>query len=116
MATQVRTFSGLRGSALSIAIACVAGTDLAYAMRNMKSESTLTSCRLFGYDQGVTGGLLNLPSFTKQFPEICATTECLDGKSEHEKYHRSLIQGKSSPSLRLKTRHAEGDLKIEIRR
>lgn len=26
--------------------------------------------RLFGYDQGVTGGLLDLPSFKKYFPEI----------------------------------------------
>lgn len=26
--------------------------------------------RLFGYDQGVTGGLLDLPSFTKYFPDI----------------------------------------------
>lgn len=25
---------------------------------------------LFGYDQGITGGLLDLPSFTKYFPEI----------------------------------------------
>lgn len=25
---------------------------------------------LFGYDQGVTGGLLDLPSFTKYFPDI----------------------------------------------
>jgi hypothetical protein len=26
--------------------------------------------RLFGYDQGVTGGLLDLPSFIKYFPAI----------------------------------------------
>lgn len=26
--------------------------------------------RLFGYDQGVTGGLLDLPSFIKHFPDI----------------------------------------------
>lgn len=26
--------------------------------------------RLFGYDQGVTGGLLDLPSFVKYFPSI----------------------------------------------
>lgn len=31
---------------------------------------TVISCRLFGYDQGITGGLLDLPSFTKYFPEI----------------------------------------------
>ncbi len=30
----------------------------------------MTMTRLFGYDQGITGGLLDLPSFTKYFPEI----------------------------------------------
>lgn len=31
---------------------------------------TFLSGRLFGYDQGVTGGILDLPSFTKYFPAI----------------------------------------------
>ncbi|KAH7073607.1 general substrate transporter [Paraphoma chrysanthemicola] len=47
-------FYGLRGVKLNIAIAIVAGTDFA----------------LFGYDQGVMGGLLTLPSFLRYFPEI----------------------------------------------
>ncbi|KAK0880004.1 hypothetical protein LTR87_006216 [Friedmanniomyces endolithicus] len=47
-------FYGLRGTKLNIAIAIVAGTDFA----------------LFGYDQGVMGGLLTLNSFLKYFPQI----------------------------------------------
>ena len=31
--------------------------------------------RLFGYDQGVTGGLLDLPAFIKHFPEIDTSGE-----------------------------------------
>lgn len=49
-----KKFYGLTGTKLNIAIAVVAGTDFA----------------LFGYDQGVMGGLLTLPSFTRYFPEI----------------------------------------------
>ncbi|KAK1825202.1 hypothetical protein LTR12_000002 [Friedmanniomyces endolithicus] len=47
-------FYGLRGTKLNIAIAIVAGTDFA----------------LFGYDQGVMGGLLTLNSFLRYFPQI----------------------------------------------
>ncbi|KAK3673630.1 hypothetical protein LTR78_006535 [Recurvomyces mirabilis] len=47
-------FYGLRGTRLNIAIAVIAGTDFA----------------LFGYDQGVMGGLLTLKSFLKYFPQI----------------------------------------------
>jgi len=47
-------FYGLKGTKLNIAIAVIAGTDFA----------------LFGYDQGVMGGLLTLGSFIKYFPEI----------------------------------------------
>lgn len=47
-------YYGLRGTKLNIAIAIIAGTDFA----------------LFGYDQGVMGGLLTLPSFLKLFPQI----------------------------------------------
>ncbi|KAH8726054.1 general substrate transporter [Phaeosphaeriaceae sp. PMI808] len=50
----MKKFYGLRGLKLNVAIAIVAGTDFA----------------LFGYDQGVMGGLLTLPSFLKHFPEI----------------------------------------------
>ncbi|WPH00781.1 general substrate transporter [Acrodontium crateriforme] len=47
-------FYGLRGTRLNVAIAIVAGCDFA----------------LFGYDQGVLGGLLTLNSFLKYFPQI----------------------------------------------
>lgn len=50
----MKKFYGLTGTKLNIAIAVVAGTDFA----------------LFGYDQGVMGGLLTLKSFLKYFPEI----------------------------------------------
>lgn len=49
-----KPFYGLTGTKLNIAIAVVAGTDFA----------------LFGYDQGVLGGLLTLGSFLRYFPEI----------------------------------------------
>ncbi|KAF2003018.1 general substrate transporter [Amniculicola lignicola CBS 123094] len=51
---MVGKYYGLRGLNLNIAIAVIAGTDFA----------------LFGYDQGVMGGLLTLPSFLRLFPEI----------------------------------------------
>ncbi|KAL6154261.1 hypothetical protein ACJBU6_07534 [Exserohilum turcicum] len=50
----MKKFYGLRGTQLNIAIAVIAGTDFA----------------LFGYDQGVMGGLLTLKSFVRYFPEI----------------------------------------------
>ncbi|SMQ49422.1 unnamed protein product [Zymoseptoria tritici ST99CH_1A5] len=50
----MQKFYGLKGTRLNVAIAVVAGIDFA----------------LFGYDQGVMGGLLTLPSFLKVFPEI----------------------------------------------
>lgn len=50
----MKKFYGLTGLKLNIAIAIVAGTDFA----------------LFGYDQGVMGGLLTLKSFLQFFPEV----------------------------------------------
>ncbi|KAI9685714.1 MAG: hypothetical protein M1822_004274 [Bathelium mastoideum] len=50
----MKKFYGLTGTKLNIAIAVIAGTDFA----------------LFGYDQGVMGGLLTLQSFLRYFPEI----------------------------------------------
>ena len=51
--------------------------------------------RLFGYDQGVMGGLLTLASFVKTFPEIdtTATTEMAQHLNADQKTHRSTIQG-----------------------
>jgi len=34
------------------------------------NTADLAKISLFGYDQGVMGGLLTLPSFVKTFPEI----------------------------------------------
>ena len=36
----------------------------------MKFQLISVTTRLFGYDQGITGGILDLPSFTKYFPDI----------------------------------------------
>ncbi|KAF2726316.1 general substrate transporter [Polychaeton citri CBS 116435] len=47
-------YYGLKGDALNLTISIIAGLDFL----------------LFGYDQGVTGGLLDLPSFIKYFPDI----------------------------------------------
>ncbi|TEA16362.1 Sugar transporter STL1 [Colletotrichum sidae] len=47
-------YFGLRGKSLNYAISLVAGCDFL----------------LFGYDQGVTGGILTLPAFQQQFPTI----------------------------------------------
>ncbi|APA16223.1 hypothetical protein SS1G_10413 [Sclerotinia sclerotiorum 1980 UF-70] len=47
-------YFGFRGQKLNVAITVISGLDFA----------------LFGYDQGVMGGLLTLPSFVSTFPEI----------------------------------------------
>ncbi|TKA77212.1 hypothetical protein B0A55_02581 [Friedmanniomyces simplex] len=67
-------FYGLRGTKLNIAIAIVAGTDFA----------------LFGYDQGVMGGLLTLNSFLRYFVRIHGmnTSTVPTWQSETSKSHR----------------------------
>lgn len=50
----MKKFFGLRGNALNWAIGIIAGCDFL----------------LFGYDQGVMGGILTLPVFLGQFPDI----------------------------------------------
>ena len=50
----MKKYFGLTGNKLNVSIGFIAGLDFL----------------LFGYDQGVTGGLLKLKSFQKQFPEI----------------------------------------------
>lgn len=87
-------YFGLTGTALNILIGALAGIDF----------------MLFGYDQGVMGGLLDLPSFVrsyregkesatsinlsvsqvKTFPEIDLGAE---GLTTSQKNHRSTIQG-----------------------
>ncbi|KAJ6130554.1 hypothetical protein N7512_003334 [Penicillium capsulatum] len=70
----VPRYFGLRGNALNLTISWIAGLDFL----------------LFGYDQGVTGGLLDLPSFTKYFPDINPEEH---GLSHAVKSSRSTNQG-----------------------
>lgn len=67
------TFLGLSGQALHNAISVIAGAGFL----------------LFGYDQGVMGSLLTLPSFYKEFPSMDTVTPM----SQSEKEHRSTWQG-----------------------
>jgi hypothetical protein len=48
---------------------------------------------LFGYDQGVMGGLLTLPSFIKTFPEINTTTAAMNALTPSQRNHRTTVQG-----------------------
>lgn len=75
-------YLGLRGTKLNVAIGIIAGTDFL----------------LFGYDQGVMGGLLTLPTFVSVFPEIDLTEAGTEGLSQAQKDHRSTIQGISVAS------------------
>ncbi|KAF3491792.1 putative MFS sugar transporter [Arthroderma uncinatum] len=78
-------YFGLRGTKLNIAIGVIAGLDFL----------------LFGYDQGVMGGLLTLHSFEKVFPEIAISKEARMGLTEAQINHRSTIQGISVASYNL---------------
>lgn len=72
-------YIGLRGSSLQIAIGIIAGMDFL----------------LFGYDQGVTGGLLTLESFNSVFPTIATSGEYYDNiQDPAEKNAQSTRQGK----------------------
>ena len=70
-----KKFLGLNGTKLQIAIGLLAGMDFL----------------LFGYDQGVTGGLLTLDSFVKYFPSIDTNHET--GWSAAKKSTQSTRQG-----------------------
>lgn len=70
-------YLGLRGNALQIAIGLIAGMDFL----------------LFGYDQGVTGGLLNLESFISVFPSIATTGKEYESLTRSEQSARSTEQG-----------------------
>ena len=78
-------YLGLRGRKLNVAIAAVAGMDML----------------LFGFDQGVVGGVLTLESFTATFPEICTTAACTVGMTPSEANHQSVLQGVSVSSYNL---------------
>ncbi|PGH01140.1 hypothetical protein AJ79_08011 [Helicocarpus griseus UAMH5409] len=77
-------YFGLKGRGLNLAISSLGSLDFF----------------LFGYDQGVTGGLLDLPSFTKYFPSIDLTDPTLE-RDGPEYSHRSLIQGIAVASYNL---------------
>ena len=75
-----KRYFGLQGNRLQMAVGILAGLDFL----------------LFGYDQGVMGGLLTLPSFVAQFPEIDTTVagEKKAGiKTQDQKNHRATTQG-----------------------
>jgi sugar porter (SP) family MFS transporter len=74
---MTRKFLGLNGTRLQVAIGVLAGMDFL----------------LFGYDQGVTGGLLTLDSFRKYFPSIDTTDAHTAGWSAAEKSAQSTRQG-----------------------
>ncbi|KAM3470383.1 hypothetical protein MY5147_006428 [Beauveria neobassiana] len=72
----VPKYFGFRGRALNMAISSLGSLDFL----------------LFGYDQGITGGLLDLPSFNKYFPDIFLDPEL--EKSDLPLYQqRSTYQG-----------------------
>ncbi|KAJ5249143.1 hypothetical protein N7468_000594 [Penicillium chermesinum] len=77
-------FFGWRGRSLNLAISSLGSLDFL----------------LFGYDQGVTGGLLDLPSFIKYFPDI-NPDDPLIANDPAEKSQRSLNQGISVASYNL---------------
>ncbi|KAJ5984665.1 hypothetical protein N7481_006764 [Penicillium waksmanii] len=72
-----KRFLGLNGTQLQVAIGVLAGMDFL----------------LFGYDQGVTGGLLTLDSFRKYFPTIDTTAAHTEGWSSAAKSNQSTRQG-----------------------
>ncbi|KAL4942973.1 hypothetical protein BDV06DRAFT_153114 [Aspergillus oleicola] len=74
---MARSYLGLQGQALQIAIGVIAGMDFL----------------LFGYDQGVTGGLLTLQSFIKYFPTIATNGEYWDSLNEAQQSTQSTRQG-----------------------
>ncbi|KAL5359508.1 general substrate transporter [Aspergillus floccosus] len=74
---MARSYLGMQGHILQIAIGVIAGMDFL----------------LFGYDQGVTGGLLSLQSFVKYFPTIATTGDYYNSLSAAEKSAQSTRQG-----------------------
>ncbi|KAM3499567.1 hypothetical protein MY11210_009604 [Beauveria gryllotalpidicola] len=69
-------YFGCRGRALNLAISSLGSLDFL----------------LFGYDQGITGGLLDLPSFNKYFPDIYLDPE-LEKSNLPVYQQRSTYQG-----------------------
>ncbi|KAK4219788.1 general substrate transporter [Rhypophila decipiens] len=78
----MKKFLGLRGQALNLAVGTIAGCDFL----------------LFGYDQGVMGGILTLAVFLEAFPTINPNAV---GISDAEASTRSTTQGISVASYNL---------------
>lgn len=94
-------FFGWRGRSLNLAISSLGSLDFLYDTTTPHLYFLylqLTTTRLFGYDQGVTGGLLDLPSFIKYFPDINTTDPAIDAATKSQ---RSLNQGISVASYNL---------------
>lgn len=66
----------------------------------LNNELIFLVSRLFGYDQGVTGGLLDLPSFIKHFPDINPADPALKDNAALRS-QRSLNQGIAVASYNL---------------
>ncbi|KAJ6126829.1 hypothetical protein N7523_002441 [Penicillium sp. IBT 18751x] len=81
----MKPYFGLRGTSLNIMISIIAGLDFL----------------LFGYDQGVMGGLLTLNSFVRTFPEIDTTKAGEMSLSAAQKSNRSTVQGITTASYNL---------------
>ncbi|KAJ5082754.1 hypothetical protein N7532_011797 [Penicillium argentinense] len=81
----MKPYFGLRGTSLNIMISIIAGLDFL----------------LFGYDQGVMGGLLTLNSFVATFPQIDTTKAGEMGLSAAERSTRSTVQGITTASYNL---------------
>ncbi|KKZ60965.1 hypothetical protein EMCG_04388 [[Emmonsia] crescens] len=79
-----KKFFGLRGRALNLAISSLGSLDFF----------------LFGYDQGITGGLLDLPSFNKYFPSIDPLDPLIESDPEAQS-RRSSNQGIAVASYNL---------------
>ena len=85
-------FFGLSGTALSRMIGFAAGAGCEWTARvgrarlNFDADIPGRPVLLFGYDQGVMGSLLTLPSFLETFPSIDST-----GKSGTS--HEATLQG-----------------------
>jgi hypothetical protein len=80
---MAKTYLGLRGTRLNIAIGVIAGLDFL----------------LFGYDQGVMGGLLTLDSFIATFPQLDTSSQKYKDMSPTGQLHQSNIQGEKNSKI-----------------
>lgn len=81
---------GLRGTSLSVAIGLASGLAFLYGSQRceMSDKTDIRLRSLYGYDQGDIAGLLTVPSFLNQFPQ-------LDTISNPGNAHVATIQGLS---------------------